>query len=205
MVPPWAGWVSKTETTRNSQQSTVDYMPPIFAPITENSTVQHLLKVSEEASRKVHQPYTVVTFDLAVAKRAYSLVWQNPVVFSNVIVRVVSFHLLCAFMCALGKMMRCSGFEEVLVESGICASGSIEQVMAGKHYNRALGVHKIVLERLERLLLEVFESRYGGELGEQSKESFGRLSADPSEENLLNVVSNESCVESPRQVQRRSL
>ena len=44
-------------------------------------------------------------------------------------------------------------------------------------------------------VLEVFESRCGGELDEQSKESFGRLSADPSEENLLNVVSNESCVE----------
>lgn len=86
VVPPWAGWVSKTETTRKSQQSTVDYMSPIFAPITENSTVQHLLKVSQEASREVHQPYTVVTFDLAVAKKAYSLVWQNPVVFSNVIV-----------------------------------------------------------------------------------------------------------------------
>ena len=48
---------------------------------------------------------------------------------------------------------------------------------------------------MEHLLLEVFESRYGGELDEQSRESFGRLSADPSEENLLNVVSNESCVE----------
>ena len=83
----------------------------------------------------------------------------------------------------------------VLVESGICSGDSIEQVMAGKHYNRALRVHKIVFEGLERLLLEVFERRYGGELDEQSKESFGRLSADPSEENLLNVVSNESCVE----------
>ena len=115
VVLPWAGWVSKTETTRKSQQSTVDYMSPIFAPITENSTVQHLLKVSQEASREVQQSYKVVTFDLAVARKAYSLVWQNLVVFSNVIVRLGSFHLLCGFMCALGKMFRCSGFEEVLV------------------------------------------------------------------------------------------
>ena len=66
-----------------------------------------------------------------------------------------SFHLTCAFMGALGKKMRCSGLEEVLIESGICASGSIEQVLTGKHYNRALRVHKVVYEALERILLQV--------------------------------------------------
>ena len=92
------------------------------------------------------------TFDLAVAKKAYSLVWQIPDEFSDVIVRMGSFHLTCAFMGALGKKMRCSGLEEVLIESGICASGSIEQVLTGKHYNRALRVHKVVYEALERIL-----------------------------------------------------
>ena len=95
----------------------------------------------------------MVTFDLAVAKKAYSLVWQSPGEFSDVIVHMGSFHLTCAFMAALGKKMRCSGLEEVLIESGICASGSIEQVLRGKHYNRALRVHKVVYEALERILL----------------------------------------------------
>ena len=49
--------------------------------------------------------------------------------------------------------MRCSGFEEVLIESGICARGLIEQVLTGKHYNDALRVHKVVYEALERILL----------------------------------------------------
>ena len=51
-----------------------------------------------------------------------------------------------------------SGFEEIVIDSGICASGSIEQVMKGKHYNRALRTHNILLEDLERLLFEVFEN-----------------------------------------------
>ena len=131
-------------------------MAPVFAPITANATVQHILKLSQQASREVHQQYTVVTFDLAVAKKAYSLVWQSPEEFSDVIVRMSSFHLTCAFMGALGKKMRCSGLEEVLIESGICASGSIEQVLTGKHYNRALLVHKVVYEALERILLQVY-------------------------------------------------
>ena len=53
-------------------------------------------------------------------------------------------------MGALGKKMRCSGFEEVLIESGICASGLIEQVLTGKQYNHTLRVHKVVYEALER-------------------------------------------------------
>jgi len=196
IVPPWAGWVSKTGTSeKSSQQSTVDYMAPIFAPVTENSTVQHILKVSQQASREVHQQYTVVTFDLAVAKKAYALVWQNPEIFSDVIVQMGSFHLLCSFMSALGKLMRCSGLEEVLVESGVCASGSIQQVMAGKHYNRAIRVHKIVLEALERLLLDVFENQHEEELTEETKELLCRLADDPCEENLSNALSSESCAE----------
>jgi len=68
-----AGWVLLTETSKTSsvQQSTVDYMPPVFAPVPKNATVQHILKVSQQASREVHPRYTVLLFDLAVAKKAF--------------------------------------------------------------------------------------------------------------------------------------
>ena len=49
-------------------------MPPINAPVTENATVQHIIKVSQIASREVNQQYTIVTFDLAVAKKTYAIV-----------------------------------------------------------------------------------------------------------------------------------
>jgi len=39
-------------------------------------------------------------------------------------------------MGTLGKFVTGSGFEEILQESGICASGSINKVMGGKHYNQ---------------------------------------------------------------------
>ena len=67
--------------------------------------MQHILKLSQEASRQVNQLYTIVTFDLAVAKKAYALVLQNLDTYGNVIVRVGSFNPLCAYMAALGKVM----------------------------------------------------------------------------------------------------
>ena len=187
--------MSLTETSKNSsvQQSAIDYMAPVFAPVTENATVQHILKLSQQASREVHQQYTVVTFDLAVAKKAYSLVWQSPEEFSDVIVRMSSFHLTCAFMGALGKKMRCSGLEEVLIESGICASGPIEQVLTGKHYNRTLRVHKVVYEALERILPQVYESLHDCLFDEQEVTTLYHLAKNPCKDNLLACLASESC------------
>lgn len=65
--------------------------------------------------------------------------------------------MACTYMGALGKYMKGSGFEEVIIESAVCASGSIERVMNGKHYNRARYVIRTSLEALERLLLASFQ------------------------------------------------
>jgi len=41
---------------------------------------------------------------------------------------------------------------------GALGRGSIEQVLTGKHYNRALRMQKIVYKALERIRLELHES-----------------------------------------------
>ena len=156
-VPSWAGWLSQTSAEKESTVSTVEYMAPLNESINENSTVQYILEQSLAASQEVGQEYAIVTFDLAVAKKAYALVWQYPEKFSKVIVRMGVFHRICSLFGTLGKMMKGSGIAEIIIEFGICASGSLDRVMTGKHFNRALRVHRLVLEALERLLLVRFE------------------------------------------------
>ena len=73
-IPGWNGWLSKMSDC-NKHSSIVDYMEPLSQHIPQNSTVQEVLKLSQKASREVGQQFTFVTFDLAVAKMAYSLVW----------------------------------------------------------------------------------------------------------------------------------
>ena len=107
-----------------------------------------------------------------------------------------SFHLTCTFMGTLGKKMRCSGLEEVLIESGICASGSIQQVLTGKHYNRALRLHEVVYEALERILLQVYESLHGFLFDKQGVTTLGHLAKNPCKDNLLECYASESCNES---------
>ena len=89
--------------------------------------------------------------------------------------------------------MRGSGLREMIVWSGGCSSGSTDAVLAGKHYNHALYVHKVVLEALEWLILQTFlkESKDASDL-------LNKLSEDIAEcrhkDQLKNILENPSAV-----------
>ncbi|KAK3107392.1 hypothetical protein FSP39_013623 [Pinctada imbricata] len=189
-VPSLFGWWSKTCNCEQNE-STVEYMPPIFHPITENATVHKILEISQNSSNILNQEHTIVTFDLAVAKKAYSIVWQNQKKFENVIVRMGVFHTTCAIFHALGKHMAGSGFAEVVIESGICASGSVDRVLSGKHYNRALRVHRIMLEALERTLLSKFLTM--NSTNQVARDLLSTLVCDLSPSILTIVENSEEC------------
>ena len=68
------------------------------------------------------------------------------------------FHTICSLFGGIGKHIKGSGFKGIIIEAGVCASGSLQKVMSGKHYNRALRVHKLMPEALERLLYDAFRN-----------------------------------------------
>ena len=59
-------------------------------------------------------------------------------------------------MSILGKRFRDAGLKDICIEAGIVAEGSINGVLDGKHYNRAIRVHKYIYEALMRLVWEEF-------------------------------------------------
>ena len=76
-------------------------MAPVLFPITENATVQHVLEVSQKATENVGQEFTVMTFDLGVARKAFNIVWKNQRRFGKVIIRIGIFHTICSLFGAL--------------------------------------------------------------------------------------------------------
>ena len=154
-VPGWGGFVSVTG-SRPMQLTTIVHYPVINRPITDYSTVQECLRVAEEATREVGQTYTISTFDLGVCMKALTLIWNDPEKNKNHIVMVGTFHLVCAYFKMVGKKMAGSGLYDVLLEAGLIGSGSVHGVLSGKHYERAMHCHKILLESLERILLDKF-------------------------------------------------
>ena len=51
-----------------------------------------------------------------------------------------------------------AGLAELAVESDVVARASVEKVLSGKIYNRAIRMHKIIYEALMRLLIKAFEA-----------------------------------------------
>ena len=82
--------------------------------------------------------------------------FQNCNMYSNVIIRLGDFHIIKALFTVLGKKIDGSGSNHVLIQSKVCAGGSMTKVLNGKHYNRALRCHFLMSECLERILIDEF-------------------------------------------------
>ena len=57
--------------------------------------------------------------------------------------RMGTFHTICTFIAAVGKRFGEAGLVDILVESGVVGSQSVVGVLEGRHYNRAVRMHKV--------------------------------------------------------------
>jgi hypothetical protein len=195
-VPSWGGFISLTG-EKPAAMTTIDYYPVINHPITDYKAVQECLRYAEEGTKKVGQTYVITTFDLGVCMKAYPLVFSRPIKYKNHIIMIGTFHIICAYFKMVGHKMNGSGLSDVLMEAGLIASGSLNGVMNGKHYSRAINCHKITVEALERLLMEKFlaKKREKGvfeSLHEQSKRLLKEIIDAPGKDTEDAVLHDES-------------
>lgn len=160
-VPALGGFISATGDVPK-RKSIIDYFTPIHQPITEYSTVQELLKRTEEATVEVAggeggQKYVINTFDLGVCMKALPLVWQWPDKYKKHIILPGQFHTAMNYMGMItGHKCRGSGYAEILLEAQLVTSGCLKSVLSGKAYSKALFCLKTVCEAMERLMMEQF-------------------------------------------------
>ena len=127
--------------------TSIDYYPVINHPITQYKTVQECLRYAEYAMKEVRQQaYVITTYDLGV--------WKYPVKYEKHIVMIGTFHVIRAYFKMIGKKMDGTGISDILLEAGLMSSGALSGVLSGTTYSRAINCHKIMMESLERLLLE---------------------------------------------------
>jgi hypothetical protein len=81
------------------------------------------------------------------------LKWSVPRYKDSVFPRLGGLHIAMNFMMCIGDHMNGSGVHEIWVESDLLGPIAAEQVLSGKHYNRAMRAHKITSQALWRLLL----------------------------------------------------
>ena len=193
-IPGWAGFVSQTG-EKPDRLTLIDYYPVIYHPITEYSTVKECLHFAERATHEVGQKFVYSTFDLGVCMKAFPLIWNNPQRFDNHIVLIGTFHLSMGYMNMIGKKMDGSGFTDILLEANMISSGSLQGVLSGKNYNRAVRCHKVLLESLHRLLMSEFSRGKGHSsimdcFTKESQEKFEEVRKNLSKDGLESLISD---------------
>ena len=102
------------------------------------------------------QRYGVVTYDLAVALKAYSIQAVESPLFDKLLIMLGCFHIDLAFYGAVGTMINDSGIEYILSEADILAEGSVMGFIKGKFYNRCTRIHQLIAIVMEQKMYKRF-------------------------------------------------
>ena len=150
-VASWTGFNIQVRDEVEVTPDEVGYLPTINAPATELSTVHEVLCQSQLIRRSLGLGSIVVVFDQALYAKAIGIIWKHRDTFSEVIPRMGTFHTLCTLLNIIGKRFQDAGLRDLCIESGVNAEGSVEKLLLGKQYNRAVRFHKLLYEALQRL------------------------------------------------------
>ena len=88
----------------------------------------------------------VCVFDQAIYEKAVDILWTEGGKFQKIIPRMGEFHTCMNLLGTIGKRFEDAGLRDLALESGIVAEGSVNTVMSGKAYNRAVRFHKLMYE-----------------------------------------------------------
>ena len=71
-------------------------------------------------------------------------------------VRPGGFHTKTSYLACTGARYKDAGLADIVVESRLVASGSLNGAMNGHHYSQSVRTHKITSEALQRLRFQQF-------------------------------------------------
>ena len=97
-----------------------------------------ILNQSELIRNELFLESVVVVMDQALYAKATEIACMHKTRYSNIVLRLGTFHTICIALAILGKRFRDAGLNVICIEAGIVAEGSINGDIDGKHYNRAV-------------------------------------------------------------------
>jgi len=136
-IASWTGFNIQTRRDIVISQDTVGYLPTINAPATEMATVQEIIYQSLNIQN------IAVVMDQALYAKATEVAWKYPGKYGSIVLMLGNFHVMCNFLSIIGKLFGDAGLRDLAVEAGVIAEGSINKVLEGKQYNRAVRFHKL--------------------------------------------------------------
>ena len=136
-APTWAGvhaLISNAEIPLNR----VAFLPVIPHPVTQYVTVYTAMKNFQELLSNLEQPLLPFFCDEGVFHTVVEVVLNSPDEFKNLYPMMGMFHMAKAGLHCAGKIIAGSGVDSVLKQVNIFGEKTLESVLSGGHYVRAL-------------------------------------------------------------------
>ena len=119
-------------------------------------TLFEIIARASRLSSQANMKYTHIIMDCGAAIKMYHVLWNNPQLYSKIVVHLGDFHFMQAFFDVIGRFVTCSGFEDIVYQLGLCQPGSMNAMIKGKHYNQAWMIHELFAEAIVRIFLEEY-------------------------------------------------
>jgi hypothetical protein len=199
--PLWSGFMQSVCQGSHPRTAVVRMLPIIDLSPSDMTCVWSTLMFVAKQAEVLNVTTACIAFDQPLYIKALDIVLAEEM---KMVVRLGSFHTLMNFMGAVGSIMRGSGLENAF--ECIYGKCTVEHVMSGKAYSRAVRGHILVQSSLVSMLLRCLlphddSTCYGNnecETGIEADVSSAALNGDELaelQEMFAEVLSNKVCVQ----------
>lgn len=140
------------------EKTTIGYGPFFPESPTRPDVVAESVNYCVGVAKELGQDHCIITCDQAIYEIVLTLQKKYPKKYGNIIIRMGGFHIVMNFLGAIGYLMKSTGIEDILVNSGICQAGTVNKLLDGKDYYAMIHAHTVVERAMFGLLWESFES-----------------------------------------------
>jgi len=144
----WNGFMMNIHQEKSYSTSSISYLPFVNLPASDYNCILTVIQLAQRKTRDLKQQITIVTFDQPLFMKAIDIV--SALSLNNVIVRLGAFHLLMSFLGCIGFIMAGSGLKDIL--SLIYATNTVDKMLSGHAYARAIRGHFLMHEALGRII-----------------------------------------------------
>lgn len=162
-TPMWVGFNALIANDKNIIQD-IFYLTPINETPTKDYVVHETMMRSIKGAEECQQQYAQVHYDLAIASKSLKI--QNSELRRNkdsilkrIFVHLGPFHIAMSQFKAIGKYIENCGLSNILIDSGLLASGSVNSFLMGKHFNRCKRLHPLMSVTIERMHFKFFTEK----------------------------------------------
>ena len=126
----------------------IDFLPFIDLDPTDESIIFTTLNFAIEDAKNLGQ-CPIITFDQPLWHKAMMIKKKKNL---DVTIMLGNFHTQMSFLCAIGYVMQNSGIKQIL--SLVYAENSVDKMLAGKSYERAMRAHDLLSSCLKIIVME---------------------------------------------------